>query len=62
MTKKHMEMVARIIKNYTSRTDKDAMFGRSMREHAANHASSCFKLENPRFDEERLLKACGLNS
>ena len=56
-----MEMVARIIKNYTSRTDKDEMFGKSMREHAADYASTCFQLENPRFDEKRFLKACGLD-
>jgi hypothetical protein len=60
MTKKHMEMMARIIRNYTDPTPHHDALGKSMREHAANHAASCFKLENSRFDEERFFKACGL--
>jgi hypothetical protein len=63
MTKKHFEAIARILSNLygydMSSIDFDAGFNRAI-ERAAEDLADYFMDENPRFDRQRFLTACGL--
>ena len=55
MTKKHFEAIARIINDV-----RDENFrGEAATEEIANRLGEFFKSENPRFDLDRFLTACG---
>lgn len=57
MTKKHFEQVARIFQayDYFPPESSEAV----LLEHFARDLAHMFAQENPRFDRERFLKACG---
>lgn len=56
MTKKHFELVARVIKSMPS----FAPTLRAQRASCANAFADEFERENPRFDRARFLAACGV--
>ena len=52
-TRKHFERTASLIKNFTAVTEKQ-------RSEMAHKFSNMYAEENPRFDAERFIKACGI--
>jgi len=70
LTKKDFKAVAEIIKNNTAmaddvvclETDPDFVFEvKAIRIAFATDFENYFATQNPRFDRERFMKACGLN-
>ena len=53
MTRKHFEKTASLIKNFTAVTEKQ-------RSEMAHAFSDMYADENPHFDDERFIKACGI--
>lgn len=58
MTKKHYEMVAKILKRENTRVGGDD----GMIESIATLLAIEFKLDNPNFDRTKFLKACGVQA
>ena len=53
MTRKHFEKTASLIKGFTA-------INEDQRYHMALEFSNMYTEENPRFDAERFIKACGI--
>ena len=55
MTRKHFERIASIIRKFPAET-----YGWSAKETLAKEFIQMFEEDNPNFDDERFIKACGI--
>lgn len=55
MTRKHYEAIAQVFTQYTQREED-----RKIAEHIARNMCAYFQADNPKFQKQRFLEACGI--